>query len=132
MYNEKHSSANPWQNLTEISVTFGLKISLHVLGEHSSQLKLQLFIPSKPRLVVTVFRLEGSPVLPCTIPCPWMTENVKFALHPGATVTGIYWSTSLVRVSLDAIVTLVSLDHHHRCQYILVYPPCQSIPGCQS
>ena len=60
-----------------------------------------------------------------------------------------YWSTPLVRVSLDAIVTLVSLDHPwlpvypwspgidqyiwwtiYRCQYILVYPPCQSICGC--
>ena len=118
-------------------------------------------------------------MLPCTIPChPWMVENVKFALHPGATVTwyilvyppcqsirgcqsysgiagpstvtSIYWSNPLVRVSVDDIVTLVSLDHPwlpvytglpplseypwmpellwypwtiHDYQYILVYPP---------
>ena len=50
--------------------------------------------------------MEGSPVLPCTIPChPWMTENVELIWYP--------WTI-------------------HGYQYILVYPPCQSICGCQS
>ena len=41
---EKHSSANPRHNLTELYiVTFGLKISLHVLGEHNG-MKTELYI----------------------------------------------------------------------------------------
>ena len=78
-------------------------------------------------------------------------------------VTSIYWSIyPLVRVSVDAIVTLVSMDHPclmvtsiywstplsgiRGCHsysgipgpstvtsiIILVYPPCQSIHGCRS
>ena len=73
-------------------------------------------------------------------------------------VTSIYWSTPLVRVSVDAIVTLVSLDHPWLPVYtglplvrvsvdaivtlvsldhpwLPVYtgqPPCQGIRGCQS
>ena len=46
-------------------------------------------------------------------------------------VTSIYLSTPLVSVSVDDIVTQVSLEH----PWLLVYtglPPCQSIRGCHS
>ena len=70
-------------------------------------------------------------------------------------VTSVYWSTPLVRVYVDAIVTLVSLDRPWLPVYtglpplsdaivtlvsldhpvLPVYtglPPCQSIRGCHS
>ena len=51
---------------------------------------------------------------------------------PGSsTVTNVYWSTPLVRVSVDAIVTLISLDHPCLPVYTGL-PPCQRIRGCQS
>ena len=76
---------------------------------------------------------EGSPVLPCTIPChPWMTENVELIWYPW-TIHGYQYILvyPLVRVSVDAIVTVVSLDH----PWLPVYtglPPCQSIRGLLS
>ena len=65
---------------------------------------------------------------PCTIPChPWMTENVDITIH-GYQYILVY---PLVRVSVDARFTLVSLDHPQLPVYTGL-PPCQSIHGCHS
>ena len=112
--------------------------------------------------IVTLVSLDHQwlPVYTGLPPCQSICGCHSYSGIPGPSmVTSVYWSTPLVRVSVDAIVTLVSLDHPwlpvytglpplleylwmpellwypwtiHGYQYILVYPPCQSIRGCHS
>ena len=65
-------------------------------------------------------------------PCQSICGLHSYSGIPGPSmVTSIYWSIPLVRVSVDAIVTLVSQDHPVLPVYTGL-PPCQSIRGCHS
>ena len=84
--------------------------------------------------IVTLVSLDHPwlPVYTGLPPCQSIRGCHSYSGIPGPSmVTSVYWSTPLVRVSVDARVTLVSQDH----PVLLVYtglPPCQSIRGCHS
>ena len=112
--------------------------------------------------LVTLVSLDHQwlPVYTGLPPCQSICGCHSYSGIPGPSmVTSVYWSTPLVRVSVDAIVTLVSLDHPWLPVYtglpplvrvsvdaivtlvsldhpwLPVYtglPPCQSIRGCHS
>ena len=65
-------------------------------------------------------------------PCQSICGCYSYSGIPGPSmVTSVYWSTPLVRVYVDARVTLVSQDHPQLPVYTGL-PPCQSIHGCHS
>ena len=84
--------------------------------------------------IVTVVSLDHQwlPVYTGLPPCQSIRGCHSYSGIPGPSmVTSVYWSTPLVRVSVDARVTLVSQDHPVLPVYTGL-PPCQSIRGCHS
>ena len=84
--------------------------------------------------IVTLVSLDHPwlPVYTGLPPCQSIRGCYSYSGIPGPSmVTSVYWSTPLVRVYVDAIVTLVSQDHPQLPVYTGL-PSCQSIRGCQS
>ena len=88
--------------------------------------------PWMPELLWYPWTIHGYQCILVYPPCQSIRGCYSYSGIPGPSmVTSVYWSTPLVRVSVDARVTLVSQDH----PVLLVYtglPPCQSIRGCHS